>query len=608
MLSHAIFVLLALTAPKYFVQIAPPSGAQLNAARFGTRVWHVRFVGNELRAFAPPSKPQLPFSPAIDTATMGSYGSAPSEMLHVPDGWFLAYYHGEFGGALWHFSENGSVGRMLFGAPTNDLTRYRGMVLAATGSAAPFFFKPLRIHEFALRDRAWTEVAHVDFSDNIFTLRTFQSRLFGIEQTGYQKIALVNIDLSGNVKQLWTSQGEFDISDLAMSRSGDFAIAFPGYVLRLRKTGDAYLPVWYAPRDCVARAIAPDDPQGLNAHCVGAPGTRSYAYAHFVPASRVSVSSDGNWMLPCCAQQLLHYSGGVWQSVTLPPDTDPYLGHIENLGDEVFIPAKFLWLRRGGEWSQLGPADGVCNPPPAVTPSIAWCVMRTSESARITGYRINGGKAIVIDATTAKPELMYPGLNNDAWLTEDRRPFIAHATEAGTLQEIPLASPVQSLSSGEREIWFTETDLSRYGYIDRAGTVHEMTWAGDPGGSVLSITASRSGAWLRQSFSNARVVLRHITETGAGESLYLTNVGTSIVAPDGAVWAQSANWPTIMRLAEDGSTSRYLLPCSGQRLQLLHAPNNGVWFLSQEPHCSGLIDVNAIHVRDLPLVKQTDYQ
>jgi len=234
--------------------------------------------------------------------------------------------------------------------------------------------------------------------------------------------------------------------------------------------------------------------------------------------------------------------------------------------------------------------------------------MRTDERAWITGYRIDGGKSDYIEATTAKPQFIHPGLSNDAWLTEDGRPFIAHATQSETLQEIPLKSPVQSLSTGEREVWFTETDLSHYGFIDRAGTVHEMAWTGDPGGQVLSVNAARSGAWLRQSFSNSRVILRHIGETGVGDHLYVTNVGASIVAPDGAVWAQSANWPTIIRLSEDGAMTRYLLPCSDQQLRLLHAPNNGIWLLSQEPHCSGLIDRNAIHVRDLPLIEQTDYQ
>lgn len=608
MLFHALVALLALTAPKYFVQIAPPSGAQLNAARFGTRSWHLRFAGNDLRLSAPTPKPQLPFSPAIDTAAMGSYGPEPTQALHAHGAWFLAYNHGEFGGALWQFNENGSVGRMLLANPVYDLTPYKGMVLAATGAASPFFFKPLRIHEFARRADVWTEIAHVDFPYNIFALRNFRSQLYGIEQPAYQQIALVNIDLSGNIVRVWTSSGNFDISDLAMSQDGDFAISMPGYILRLRKHDGAYTPIWYAPRDCVARAIALNDPQGLNARCIGAPGTRSYAHKHLAPASRVSVSSDGNWMLPCCGQELLHYSGGVWNHVALPHDPDVYLNRIENLGNDVFIPAKSLWLRRSGRWSQIGVAEDICGPTPALTPAVVWCVMRTNERAWITGYRIDGGKTITIEATAAKPQFIYPGLANDAWLTEEGRPYIAHATEAGALQELPLKSAVQSLSTGERGVWFTETDLSHYGFIDGAGTVHEMAWTGDPGGSVLSIQAARAGGWLRQSFSNSRVLLRHVSEAGVGDHLYVTNVGTSIVAPDGAVWAQSANWPTVIRLSENGTMKRYLLPCFQPGLRLLHAPNNGVWFLSQEPHCSGLIDVNAIHVRDLPLVQQTDYQ
>jgi len=262
MLSHALVALLALTAPKYFVQIAPPSGDRINAARFGTRTWHVRFVGNELRIFAPQKKPALRFLPAIDTETMGSNGQVPAQMVHVSGGWLFAYNHGEFGGALWQFNENGAVGRMLLPNPTYDLTPYKGMVLAATGAASPFFFKPLRIHEFARRADIWTEIAHVDFPYNIFALRNFKSQLYGIEQPAYQQIALVNIDFSGNIRQIWKSDGDFDISDLAMSENGDLSISMPGYVLRLRKNAGAYIPIWYAPRDCVAHAVSPADPQG----------------------------------------------------------------------------------------------------------------------------------------------------------------------------------------------------------------------------------------------------------------------------------------------------------------------------------------------------------
>jgi hypothetical protein len=79
------------------------------------------------------------------------------------------------------------------------------------------------------------------------------------------------------------------------------------------------------------------------------------------------------------------------------------------------------------------------------------------------------------------------------------------------------------------------------------------------------------------------------------------------VSGDGALWAQINNWPTITRVTESGATTRFELPCDDQRLQLLAGPNNGIWFISKEPGCSGYIDARSVHVRELPMVETVRY-
>ncbi len=110
----------------------------------------MRFKGEVLYASAASSPtPVIPFSPQIDTAELGYYGTQPSEALRVPGGWFLAYDHGEFGGGLWQFNTSGTIGRRLLWTPTYGLLRYGNDVLAKTLDN-PMLFRTLTIHRFSI--------------------------------------------------------------------------------------------------------------------------------------------------------------------------------------------------------------------------------------------------------------------------------------------------------------------------------------------------------------------------------------------------------------------------------------------------------------------------
>ncbi|HET9393299.1 MAG TPA: hypothetical protein VFO29_07270 [Candidatus Rubrimentiphilum sp.] len=185
-------------------------------------------------------------------------------------------------------------------------------------------------------------------------------------------------------------------------------------------------------------------------------------------------------------------------------------------------------------------------------------------------------------------------------------PFLGHMTANGNLEQIRLQSPIQAISRSTTAVWFSEADHLHYGFIDAAGKLHEFTWV-DPG--VLSVRGAGSAAWLEELFLNRRVIVRNVDSAGSnGGGAYAVDVKAFLVAPDGTAWVQSSAWPTILRVTEAGGVTRYRLPCIDQHLMLLHGPNNGLWFLSKEPHCSGYIDAAAIHVRDLPAVEYVDYK
>ncbi|HET9394409.1 MAG TPA: hypothetical protein VFO29_12910, partial [Candidatus Rubrimentiphilum sp.] len=308
-----------------FVRIPPPSISDLNASRFGSRSWRVRFKGDNLEvADARPTPSALPFAPQIDTATMGYYGTQPTSSLHFKDVWFLSYYHGEFGGALWQFSADGSVGRMLLGGPTDDLLPFGNEVLAATGSASPWFLKPLRIHRFALSGGLWQEVGHTDFDHNITTLTNLGGQLYGIVGMDFAA-TLSKLDLSGNLYPLWRFNRNLEITNLGMSRHSDYALGAVGYIVRLHAIGNGLGATWYAPRDCTHYTPSINDMGAVDARCVGAAGTRPFERRRFAPASYAWTSEDGNWMLLNGGRRLLHFVGRDWIA-----DSDSPLGSDES--------------------------------------------------------------------------------------------------------------------------------------------------------------------------------------------------------------------------------------------------------------------------------------
>ncbi|MDQ2866600.1 MAG: hypothetical protein M3R51_10270 [Candidatus Eremiobacteraeota bacterium] len=292
-----------------FVPAPAPSQEDLNAAASGTRPWYVRFKGETLVVSqSTPAPVSLPFSPLIDTATMGTYGTQPSETLHVDKSWLTAYYHGEFGGSLWAFNEDGSVGRRLLNTPAYGLTRYGDEVLVETGSSAPFFFKPLRIHRFVSANGRWEEVGHVDFKNDIVDLTLVGRTLYGLAVYDTEP-ALVAIDFSGNMRALFRLPRDIFVNSIARSPAGDFAIGARGYVIRLHHEVRGYAAAWLAPSDCVR--YSPDEPMGVGARCIGIAGVVPYERTLLAPMPNARSSSDGNWLLSP-PSTIVHFDGTKW--------------------------------------------------------------------------------------------------------------------------------------------------------------------------------------------------------------------------------------------------------------------------------------------------------
>lgn len=617
MVGSALALVAALTSPhasaasawrnveQTFTRVALPPGGDLKAASSGTRAWRVRFVGNTLEVSPQPlNEDAVPFSPDIDTASMGSYSTRPLEALRTKHGWFLAYYHGEFGGALWQFSADGSVGSRLLGQPTYDLVAYKDEVLAATGSAAPFFFSPLRIHRFAFRNGAWMETGHTDFHDNIAALTNVGGRLFGMVFLRDRSLALGALDLSGHVRFLWNSGSALYVSNIAVAANGDMALGAHGYVVRLHRRGNVYDATWYAPRDCVRYSASSTD--AYYARCVGARGVAAYEHHATMPAYRfAATSSNGEWLAVLGGLRLLHFVDRHWIEHDLPAVAHAFVRRVEDVhGSPLIQLVDSLWVGNPAGWARIGP-PGACGGVLVVASTMNWCLADGPTQTTVTGISIKGS---VVTATIAgQSQVFAPGLAGDLWIAEAKTNILDRIDSAGTLQHFQLASPATNISHGDDAVWFSESDRHHYGLIDATNAVRELTYASND--SIQHIAGARQGAWLIETFPGNRTFVRHLNAVGSVNGPYVADVRGYTVTDDGAIWAQSDNWPTIVRTSEDGaSVNSFRLPCEDIRGRLVHGPRNSVWFLSNEPRCSAFITSDAIQQRDLPSIDITTYK
>jgi hypothetical protein len=596
-------IILAAVLPG-FVQVPPPSQADLRAASFGSRDFSARFRGAALDIHQVRGNPRVPFRPDVITASLGYYGTQPSEVVHSNHAWFLAFYHGEFGGALWEFTQNGTVGRQLLGAPAYDLIRYGNDVLAATGSAAPFFFKPLRIHRYALRAGEWQEVSHIDFSYNIVDLTDIGGELFGIAATGPETQTLAQIHWNGSIAPLWAAPPRLYVSTIAMAPNGDMAIGARGYVIELRRHGSSFQAQWYAPRDCIRYTENSDDTQALVSHCIAAAGSAPFAKVTTAPASVVSASRDGTLILSQRPQSLLRFAGGKWHQIDTPGGRT-YSAVEDWNGTPVLASYDGLWAFVSGRWAKIG-SPVRCTTPFSFNDGAAWCGSLGKSDSTITGIRFDG-QTVAANVMGVQPQLVFSGNSGDAWFTAPAAPVIGHVLPDGSINNLKTSHPVTQISVGPDALWFVESDKQHYGFVDRRNKVHEFAWrAGFP---VLGIISGPAGAWLEESFSPRTTMLRYITPDNPVEtSTYLPDIRSALITPGGTVYATSAAWPAILQYSPQGALSSFKLPCSEAYLRLLPAPNDGLWFSSRDPGCSGLIEGSRITVRDFPVLRSMVYK
>jgi len=588
---------------KALVQIPAPSAEDLHAARFGTRAWRVRFEGDRLLITpAAERRPSLPFAPLIDTAGLGYRGSQPTQALRVGNDWFLAYYYGEFGGALWEFDSKGTAGKRLLSEATYGLVRYGDEILAETQDNS-MMVRNVRIHRFALRRGIWQEIGGAKFPHNVTTLTLLGSELYAAIK-GYPVAIFSKVDLAGREQQLWRFDRDLEVSSIAQSKNGQFALGATGYVVRLRRTSHGLRAAWYAPRDCVSYSNVAEMDGGF-AHCVGLHGTMDYEKHSFVPVRNPLVSRNGNWIVSQYSlPQLLHFTGAAWLPAALPAlSSGEFPNQIDEIGSQLILrTTKHSWLRRNGQWRSVRNDSG-CPQWMALTLFGEWG-LECADTPRVLRIGFDG-KEYSSRAPHGDPEIIAAGLFDDAWFSEKGASFIGHVDAGQPLREIQTSSPITSISRGGDKVWFTESDKSHYGYIDASNSMHELK---EPSQyvDVLGISGTPDGTWIRDSLAG-RMILYYIDGVSRTTN-YVADIRYETVSPDGSVWALSSNWLTVVHATENGEMTRYRLPCLDAHALFFPAPNNGIWVQSYEPHCNALIDATGIHVRDLPLIERIDYQ
>ncbi|MBS2028634.1 MAG: hypothetical protein JST54_12080 [Deltaproteobacteria bacterium] len=239
----------------WVVLSAPPAGDQLTCAGYSEREWKVAWTDGGVR-ITPDDGQQSrsdsePF-PIKGTAEEGLAGER--HVLGVQDGYLIGFDAGEFGGALWWASKDGSRRERLRtpGETTYDVENVHGMasmgddVLVIQGLA----HLSINVGKAVLVSTTGHRIR--------FLADLNAEPLFVFREDDRSAIVLTNRRLirlhpSGAIEvlaQLEVLDSALYPNSMVRSPSGVFWVGMRHLVLRLAPRGSGYESTWFAPKDC----------------------------------------------------------------------------------------------------------------------------------------------------------------------------------------------------------------------------------------------------------------------------------------------------------------------------------------------------------------------
>jgi hypothetical protein len=225
-----------------------PDSRVLLCAGFSNREWQVSPEGDGVKISSYPGggiQDPLPFDIQPQNAAAGLAGDR--HVMRVNDGWLVGFDAGEFGGALWWFSVDGSKRRKLAEDNVAGFADSSVGVLALVGLAhmGTDYGKVLLVHEGNGGNRQVESIADLGSAPTAFAMESADSLIVAT----YDKI--VRVLTSGEVEQIIAPKDGFPYpNSLTLSKAGVIHVGMRHFVLRLSPSNEGYKEEWFVPADC----------------------------------------------------------------------------------------------------------------------------------------------------------------------------------------------------------------------------------------------------------------------------------------------------------------------------------------------------------------------
>lgn len=192
-----------------------------------------------------PVQDPLPFDIRPQKAEAGLAGHR--RVKRVGDGWLVGFDAGEFGGALWWFSADGSERKKLADENVVGFADGASGVLALVGlyHMGLNYGKLLLVREGQGGDRRVEVVADLGAAPAAYAMEPDGSLLVATHRK------LIRARTTGGVEQLHAPANGFIYpNSMTLSVAGVLHIGMRHFVLRLSPAGGGYKEEWFVPSEC----------------------------------------------------------------------------------------------------------------------------------------------------------------------------------------------------------------------------------------------------------------------------------------------------------------------------------------------------------------------
>lgn len=192
-------------------------------------------------------KATLPFEITEDSSEeSGLAGDRYAEK--VDDGWLVGFDAGEWGGALWWFSEDGRIRKELTHENIVGFVRLPAGIFALAGlmHLQDWGGKVLRVEKDKSDSWKATQFADLTSAPVASVVESPKSLLV----LTWARLVRVNMS-SGVVEEIsMTSYKNLDPNSIVVGTTGTIFVGMRHFVMRLTPTETSYKEAWFVPKDC----------------------------------------------------------------------------------------------------------------------------------------------------------------------------------------------------------------------------------------------------------------------------------------------------------------------------------------------------------------------